>query len=219
MPCLDEAAALPGVLASIPSGWEKIVVDNGSRDGSADLAERLGATVVREPQRGYGAAVAAGLAAAAADIVAVMDCDGTIDGHDLEEPVAMVRAGTADMVVGRRRPVSRGVWSVHARLGNAFLAAIIRRTTRLAVHDLAPVRVARRSALVELDVEDRRSGYPLELLLRAARAGWRVTEVDVTYGRRATGTASKISGSVRGTVTVARDFGRVLTAQRLGAGR
>jgi hypothetical protein len=80
----------------------------------------------------------------------------------------------------------------------------------LPVHDIAPMRVARRDALLALGVTDRRSGYPVELLIRAARAGWRVVECDVTYGPR-TGGKSKVSGSLRGSVVAALDFWRVIS--------
>ena len=79
LPCLDEAAALPGVLAGLPTGWRAIVVDNGSSDGSAAVARGLGALVVSEPRRGYGAAVHAGLLAATAPLVATCDADGSLD--------------------------------------------------------------------------------------------------------------------------------------------
>jgi len=122
----------------------------------------------------------------------------------------LVRRGEATMAVGRRRPVARGVWPWHARAGNLVLAWWLRRRTGLPVHDIAPMRVCRREDLVGLGVTDRRFGYPLELLLRAARAGWTIREVDVGYAARAAGTRSKVSGSVRGTLRVIRDFARVL---------
>ena len=80
----------------------------------------------------------------------------------------------------------------------------------LPVHDIAPMRVVRRDALLRLGVEDRRSGYPLELLVRAAAAGWQVVERDVDYGPR-TGGRSKVSGSLRGSVVAAMDFWRVIS--------
>ena len=208
LPCLDEAEALPGLLALVPPGWGVVVVDNGSRDGTADVARAAGARVVAEPRRGYGAAVHAGVVAATADVVAVLDGDGSVRPADLRVLVDDVAAGRADLACGARRPVP-GAWAWHARLGNRVLARVVARRTGLRLHDIAPVRVARRSALLELDVRDRRCGYPLETLLRAAEAGWRVTEHPVTYHPRGGG-RSKVSGSVRGTVRVARDFAAVL---------
>jgi glycosyltransferase involved in cell wall biosynthesis len=208
LPCLDEAAALPGVLAAFPAGYRAIVVDNGSRDGSPDIAARHGATVVREPRRGYGAAVHTGLEHATSDVVCFLDADGSLDPGDLPRLVGLLD-GDADLAVGRRRPVTPGVWPWHARLGNVALSALLRRRG-LPVRDIAPARAVRRVALLDLGVRDRAFGYPLELLLRANRAGWRVAELDVPYRARTAGTRSKVSGSVRGTLRAARDMGRVL---------
>ena len=205
LPCLDEAAALPGVLAALPVGYRAIVVDNGSRDGSPRIAAEHGATVVHEPRRGYGAAVHSGLVEASADLVCVLDCDGSLDAADLPRLVAPVRAGAADLVVGRRVPTTGGAWPWHARAGNAVLAGVLRRGG-LRVRDIGAVRAARRVDLLSLGVTDRAFGYPLELLLRAAAAGWRVVELDGLYGPRAAGTRSKVSGSVRGTLRASRDL-------------
>ncbi|WP_409467092.1 glycosyltransferase family 2 protein [Amycolatopsis sp. GA6-003] len=208
LPCLDEAAALPGVLASLPLGYRAIVVDNGSRDGSAGVAAAHGAKVVDEPRRGYGAAVHTGLENATADIVCFADADGSLDLAELPRLVAAVVDG-ADLAVGRRVPVSRAAWPWHARAGNAVLSLLLR-FRGLPVRDIAPLRAVRRRELLALGVADRAFGYPLELLVKAQRAGWVVQEFDVAYRERARGTKSKVSGSVRGTVRAVRDFGRVL---------
>ncbi|MGH4027167.1 MAG: glycosyltransferase [Pseudonocardiaceae bacterium] len=208
LPCLDEALALPGVLARLPAGYRAIVADNGSTDGTAEVAATHGAVVVREPRRGYGAAVQAGLAAASADVVAVLDADGSLDPGALPAMVALLTAGEADLVVGRRVPTTTGAWPWHARWGNAALAAVLRRRG-LPVHDISPIRVAYRVRLQELGVTHPASGYPLEQLIRAAAAGWRVHEVDVAYHPRAGG-RSKVSGSVAGTLRAARDMAGVL---------
>ncbi|MFI5608617.1 glycosyltransferase family 2 protein [Amycolatopsis sp. NPDC051903] len=208
LPCLDEAGALPGVLAALPPGYRAIVVDNGSSDGSPEVAAALGAKVVDEPRRGYGAAVHTGLEAATADVVCFADADGSLDLGDLPRLVAAVEEG-ADLAVGRRVPTGPGVWPWHARAGNAVLSVLLR-SRGLPVRDIAPLRAARREALLRLGITDRAFGYPLELLIRAQRAGWRVREFDVRYGERAKGTKSKVSGSVRGTLRAVRDFGRVL---------
>jgi glycosyltransferase involved in cell wall biosynthesis len=210
LPCRDEAAALPGVLAALPAGYAAIVVDNGSRDSTAEVAQSLGATVVREDRIGYGAAVHAGVEAATAELIAVVDGDGSMDLGDLPPLVELVRRGEATMAIGRRRPTGRGVWPWHARLGTHLVMRRVRRASGLDVRDLAPMRVCRRADLLALGVRDRRFGYPLELMVRAAGAGWSVTEVDIRYGPRAAGTRSKVSGSVRGTIRTARDFARVL---------
>ena len=212
LPCLDEAAALPGVLAAIPADMRAIVVDNGSRDGSADIARAHGATVVEEPRPGYGAAVHAGVLAASAPLLGVIDADGSMDPAVLSQLADIVGTGSVTMAVGRRRPVGRGVWPWHARAGTALVAWSLRRRTGAQVHDIGPIRVCRRQELLDLGVADRRFGYPLELLVKAVAAGWLIEEVDVPYGPRADGTRSKVSGSVRGTSRAIRDFARVVRA-------
>jgi glycosyltransferase involved in cell wall biosynthesis len=208
LPCLDEAEALPSVLAGLPAGWPVLVVDNGSTDATADVARALGARVVVERRRGYGAAVHAGLVAARADLVAFLDGDGSLDPDVLPGMAATVADGRADLAVGRRVPDRPGVWPWHARAGNAAIAALLRRRG-VAVHDIAPIRVARRRDLLDLAVADRAFGYPLELLLRAGAAGWRIAETPVAYRARAGG-RSKVSGSVRGTARAARDMAGLL---------
>ncbi len=208
LPCLNEAGALPWVLARVPAGWRALVVDNGSTDGSADLARSLGATVVTEPRRGFGAACHAGLTAATADVVCFCDCDASLDPGLLSPFVEEIRDGTSDLVLGRRRPQTRGAWPVHARAGNLALARMLRRRTGLRLHDLGPLRAARRERLLGLGLTDRRSGYPLQMVVRAADAGWRIAEHDVPYLPR-TG-ASKVTGTWRGTWHAVRDMRRVL---------
>ena len=212
LPCLDEAGALPGVLAGLPDGWRALVVDNGSRDGSAGVARSHGATVVVETRRGFGAACAAGLAAATAPVVAFCDADGSLDLAELAPLVDDVLAGAAEgrpvLALGRRRPVSARAWPPHARVGNAVLAAGLRRRSGVLLHDLGPMRAGPRLALLGLDLRDPRFGYPLEMVLRAAQGGWQVTERDVTYRPRVG--RSKVTGTLRGTVRAVRDMRRVL---------
>ncbi|WP_149359581.1 glycosyltransferase family 2 protein [Lolliginicoccus suaedae] len=208
IPCRDEAASLPGVLRAMPPGYHVIVVDNGSRDDTAGVAASLGATVVHEPRPGYGAAVHRGIEASRARYTAVLDGDGSMDPRELPALVEAVRDG-ADLVVGRRRPTSKGSWPWHARGGNLLIAALIRRRLGINVHDIGAMRVARTQALLDLGITDRRFGYPLELLVRAARAGWVIRELDITYRPR-TGGESKVSGSVIGTTRAARDFLKAL---------
>ena len=214
IPCRDEAAALPLVLADVPVGFNPIVVDNGSTDGTADAARRLGAAVVDEPRPGYGAAVHAGVVAASSEYVAVVDGDNSMDLAELPKLLTAVVDEGVTMAVGRRRPVGRGVWPWHARAGTTLLATWLRRSSGFGVHDLAPMRVCRRDDLLALEIRDRRFGYPLELMVKAARAGWSVREIDIAYRPRAAGTRSKVSGSLRGTSQVARDFMTVLAETR-----
>ena len=210
IPCRDEAPALRDLLGRVPDGFRVIVVDNGSQDATAEVARDLGATVVSEPRAGYGAAVHAGLVAATADHVAVLDGDGSMDPAELVALLAEVTAGRADLAVGRRRPSARGVWPWHARAGNGLVLWWLRRRIGMPLHDIAPMRVSRREDMLALCVEDRRFGYPVELLQRAHAAGWRFSERDVSYHPRAEGTKSKVSGSVKGSVRAARDFARVI---------
>ncbi|MBW0014944.1 glycosyltransferase family 2 protein [Mycobacterium sp.] len=209
LPCLDEEESLPAVLAAIPTGYRALVVDNNSTDGTARVATRHGARVVVEPRAGYGAAVHAGVLAATTPIVAVIDADGSMDPADLPRLVGELAQG-ADLVVGRRRPVPGLRWPWVARVGTVVMSWRLRTRHGLPVHDIAPMRVARRDALLDLGVTDRRSGYPLELLVRAAAAGWRVVELDVSYGPR-TGGRSKVSGSLRGSITAILDFWKVIS--------
>jgi glycosyltransferase involved in cell wall biosynthesis len=209
IPVLNEAAALPALLTAMPPGYRAIVVDNGSTDGSARVASEFGAVVIGEPARGFGAACWAGLMAAEPtdDVVCFMDGDGSLDPGDLPLVASAVLAGAADLVLGARR-AARGAWPVHARLANAAIAAELRRRTRLRLTDLGPMRAARVEALRGLDIRDRRFGWPLEMVVRASAAGWRIAEVPVPYGRRVG--RSKVTGSVVGTIRAARDMSRVL---------
>jgi glycosyltransferase involved in cell wall biosynthesis len=207
LPVLDERDALPWVLERMPAGYAPIVVDNGSSDGSGALAARLGARVVAERQRGFGAACWAGLRAAEADVVCFMDCDASFDPRQLPRVADPVAAGRADLVLGARAAAD-GAWPVHARVANAALAWELRRRTGVPLRDLGPMRAARRTALLGLGMQDRRFGWPLEMVLRAVAAGWRIDEVVVDYHPRAG--RSKVTGTVRGTVRAVRDMAAVL---------
>ena len=211
IPVLNEAAALPDLLAAMPPGYTAVVADNGSTDGSGDVARRLGAVVVDQPVRGFGAACWAGLLAAdpADGVVCFMDGDGSLDPADLLGVAAPVLAGASDLVLGARRPTTPGAWPLHARMANRFLAFQIGRRTGRRLQDIGPMRAARRDDLLALGIEDRRFGWPLEMVLRAARAGWEVREVAVPYAPRAAG-RSKVTGTVRGTIRTVRDMAAVL---------
>jgi len=206
LPVLDEAAAIPVVIASLPTGFRPIVVDNDSTDDSGAVARDCGALVVVERRRGFGAACWAGLQAATTDIVCFMDCDGSFAGDDLARVSEPIGAGDADLVLGARR-ASRA-WPVHARLANRVLAWELRRRTGIRLHDLGPMRAAPRERLLDLDLRDRRFGWPLEMVLRAHAEGWRVREVPVAYAPRVG--RSKVTGTVRGTARAVHDMGKLL---------
>ena len=212
IPVLDEAAALPALLAAMPPGYTAVVADNGSTDGSGDIARAAGAIVVDQPVRGFGAACWAGLLAAEPEdgVVCFMDGDGSLDPGDLLRVAGPVLAGASDLVLGARRPTARGAWPVHARVANRFLALEVRRRTGRKLRDLGPMRAARREDLLALGIEDRRFGWPLEMILRAAAAGWRIDELPVPYAPRSG--RSKVTGTVSGTMRAVRDMSRVLAA-------
>ena len=113
-------------------------------------------------------------------------------------------------MLGRRSVQGKGAWPLHARIGNRVLAAELRRRVGVPVRDLGPMRAARREALLALPMSDRRFGYPLEMVVRAAEAGWRIAETDVPYYPR-TG-KSKVTGTLGGTVRTVRDMRRVLAS-------
>jgi glycosyltransferase involved in cell wall biosynthesis len=208
LPVRDEAGALPWVLDRIPKGYRPLVVDNGSTDGSARIAAGLGAEVVAEPRPGFGSACYSGLVSARSEIVAFMDCDASLDPRHLPVVTGPVTAGTADLVLGAR-VAEPGAWPRHARLANRLIAARVRRRTGARLRDLGPMRAARREKLLELGIRDRRFGWPLEMVVRAAAAGWRIAETDVPYRPRIG--RSKVTGSARGTALAMLDMARVRT--------
>ncbi|MGQ0624985.1 MAG: glycosyltransferase family 2 protein [Sporichthyaceae bacterium] len=207
LPCLNEAAALPWVLERFPAWARPIVVDNASNDASARIAAELGALVVREERRGFGAAAHAGLLAASAPIVAFCDADASMDPRELHLVVEPIQAGRADLVLGRRVP-RPGSWPAHARIANRALGALLGRRAGLRLRDLGPMRAARRTDLLDLNLMDRRFGYPLEMVVVAARARWRIVEVDTSYHPRIG--RSKVTGTLRGTLRTVKDMSAVL---------
>ncbi|MCD0447367.1 DUF2064 domain-containing protein [Glycomyces sp. A-F 0318] len=203
LPVLDERDALPWVLGRMPEGYRPIVVDNGSADGSPEVAADLGATVVAEPRRGFGAACHAGLAAATAPVVAFMDCDASLDPADLPAVCEPVLEGESDLVLGAR-DAAAGAQPLRNRIANRYLARQVRRRFGARLTDLGPMRAARREALLGLAVADRRSGWPLEMVLRAGRDGWRITELPVPYRPRVG--RSKVTGTLGGTLRAVKDM-------------
>lgn len=207
LPVLDEAEAIPFVLAAFPAGYRPIVVDNGSSDGSAVIARELGALVVTEPQPGFGSACFAGLLAADSDVVCFMDCDGSLDPRELPAVAEPVAQGSADLVLGSRA-AEPGAWPLHARIANRALALMVRRRAGRFT-DIGPMRAALREPLLSLGLRDRRFGWPLEMVLRAADAGWRIAEVPVAYRPRHSG-RSKVTGTMRGTLQTTGDMIRAM---------
>ncbi|MDQ6746255.1 MAG: glycosyltransferase family 2 protein [Actinomycetota bacterium] len=209
LPVLDEVEAIPGVVAAMPSGFSALVVDNGSTDGSGAIAAACGARVVSEPRRGFGAACFAGLLAAQSETVCFMDCDGSLDPRELGRVAGPVCAREADLCLGAR-VADPGAWPWHAQMANRLLAFELRRRAGVRLTDLGPMRAAGRGALLDLWLQDRGFGWPLEMVLKASTAGWRVCEVPVSYRARVGG-RSKVSGSVRGTLRAVHDMGALLS--------
>ena len=207
IPALNEADSIGLVLAELPRALvERVVVcDNGSTDATADVARAGGATVVAEPRRGYGAACLRALAELAVgppDIVLFLDADRSDDTSETAALLAPLYEGRADLVIGTRSRggAEPGSMTPAQRFGNALASALLRFFYGVATTDLGPFRAIRWEALQRLDMRDRDYGWTVEMQVKAARRGVRCVEVPVRYRRRAGGSPSKISGTVKGTV-------------------
>ncbi|MEM9131702.1 MAG: TIGR04282 family arsenosugar biosynthesis glycosyltransferase [Actinomycetota bacterium] len=210
IPALDEEAAIADVVARCRTfaGAAVVVVDNGSVDDTAAVADDAGADVVVERRRGYGQACAAGVARAVelgADVVAFVDGDASSPPEELPAVVEPVLAGTADLVQGSRvaGSIAAGAMAFHQRLGNAFAAWLLRRLYPVTVTDLGPFRAIRTDLLDRLDMAEMTYGWPTEMTVKAANRDARIVEVPVSWLPRAGG-RSKVSGTVRGSVLAAR---------------
>jgi glycosyltransferase involved in cell wall biosynthesis len=206
IPALNEAPAIARVVAGLLTqtaiAFERvIVVDNGSTDGTGQLATAAGALVVREERRGYGHACLSGvLAAESADIIVLLDGDAADDPGDLPALLAPLLAGRADLVVGSRTLGSRAPGSMTPQQvwGNQLAAWLTRRLYGVAVTDLGPLRAIRRADLLALDMRELTYGWSVEMLVKAIRAGYRYAEVPARYERRIG--VSKVGGTLRGSL-------------------
>jgi glycosyltransferase involved in cell wall biosynthesis len=202
IPAVDEEAAIGQVLAEIPPVVsEVIVVDNGSRDRTAEVARGLGARVVVEPRRGYGQACLTGIAAAGgADVLAFLDGDHSDYPGQLVLVLAPILAGEADLVIGSRSLGRRAAGShpLHAVLGTRFCVALMNLLFGTRATDLGPFRAITRGALERLDMRDRSFGWTVEMQVKAALQRLRVVEVPVDYRRRIG--RSKVSGTLSGSL-------------------
>jgi glycosyltransferase involved in cell wall biosynthesis len=203
IPALNEEESLPFVLGELP--WstlqQVIVVDNGSQDRTAEVAAAHGALVVREPQRGYGAACMAGVqAAAGADVLIFLDADGSFDANEIASLVGPIKQGEAELVLGSRLAGRResGAMPLHGVFGNWLVAMAISRLAGTPLTDLGPFRAVKRETLERLRMEERTYGWPSEMIVKAVQHGVPIREVPVRYRRRHGG-QSKVSGTWRGT--------------------
>lgn len=203
IPARNEAGSIAAVVQAVPPhlGAEVVVVDNGSDDGTAEVARRAGARVVTEPERGYGQACRTGLAAARATrVIVFIDGDGSMDPREIPGLVAPILAGTADIVCGsRRRRAEAGALPAHQRWGNWLAVVLLRLLYGVRLSDLGPFRAVDAGLLRELGLPGSRYAWVADLLARARLRGARVIEVDVAYRTRSAG-RSKVSGTLRGTV-------------------
>jgi glycosyltransferase involved in cell wall biosynthesis len=203
IPTLNEEASIGPVLASIPAGSvaEIVVVDGGSSDRTIEIAQAGGARVICEPRRGYGRACATGVAATHASTVVFLDGDGADDPTQIPNLLAPMRGKKVDMVLGSRLAgrMTSGAMPFHQRFGNWLAAFLVRSLYRLPITDLSPFRAVDRDKLLGLGMQEMSYGWPTEMIVKAARQGWRIVEVPVRYRPRLGG-SSKISGTVRGTV-------------------
>jgi len=205
IPALNEAESIGMLLDQIPRPLfsEIIVIDNGSTDRTAEVASAAGVRVVHEPRRGYGQACLAGLAAISPDTAAIafMDADLSDDPRDLERLTAAFEQGQCDMVIGSRVLGHRESGSLQPlqRFGNFLTTRMIYYVWQVSFTDLGPLRLVSAGALRRLSLEDRGFGWNVEMQAKAAKLRLRVTEIPVSYRRRAAG-KSKISGTLSGSV-------------------
>ena len=209
IPALNEEAALSRLLAEFPRDFAQwiIVVDNGSTDATAAVARDAGMLVVSEPTRGYGRACFTGFKEArslGAEIVIFMDGDGSDDPADLPLILAPVSERRADFVIGSRvsERAEPGAVPPQARLGNWLVSRMISRFYHVRLHDIGSFRALRCSLLEALEMREMTFGWPVEMLVKAARAGYRIVELPIHYRHRSHG-RSKVAGTLAGSVKAA----------------
>jgi glycosyltransferase involved in cell wall biosynthesis len=223
LPALNEADCVETVVHGFLSeGVRVIVVDNGSTDGTQQIANRAGAEVVSEKLRGYGIACLTGLSylkSKPPSIVVFADCDGTLNPHEINRLIAPIESGNADLVLGRRVRVERGALPTHQKLGNRVACILLGALYGLTLNDIPPYRALRWSFLDRLTLSEKTYGFPVETVAVAARLGCRIAEVDVDYRARLGG-KSKVAGSIMASIRAGSTMVALLISirfRRLGA--
>ena len=213
IPALNEADCLGQLLAEVPLDqvYQVIVVDNGSTDNTSEVARKAGALVVEEPRRGYGAACAAGAAAAEGDVLVFMDGDGSFVPGELVSLLKPIAQDKAELVLGARtlQDSQRDFMPPHQRFGNRLFAWLLRQRYGLLLTDLGPYRAIGRELLLALEMQEHTYGWPLEMIIKVARNRKRVLELPVSYRPRFAG-QSKVSGTLHGTILSAYRYFRVM---------
>ena len=213
VPALNEAAVVGDLVRRVPRDAveEVIVVDNGSTDATAEVADAAGARVVRETRRGYGSACFAGVMALPpdAEVAVFLDADGSQHPEEIPLVLDPVRAGVADLVLGARTLVGRH--PLHAIAGTRLVARYVAWRWGVPVTDFGPLRAIRTDLLRSLDLRDRAFGWPVEMVVKAAVRHARIREVAVSHAARLAG-ESKVSGTFLGSFRAA--YGFLLAALR-----
>jgi glycosyltransferase involved in cell wall biosynthesis len=219
IPVLNEAECIGPLLAEVLAGppHQVIVVDNGSTDGTGQIARQAGALVIQEPRRGYGYACAAGAAASEEDVLVFMDGDGSFVPGECRALIVPIERQEADLVLGSRMlgNLNPGAMPSHQRYGNLLVVWLVGKLYGIHLTDLGPFRAIRKELLSSLDMQEKTYGWPVEMIVKTARSRRPILETPVTYRPRFAG-RSKVGGTLHGSILAAYRFFRVLTRYAIG---